>query len=81
MDGPPEDLVRIPTSDIPEVLHQQQLFTITIVTVALSVLLYGISATPFAGLYGQFAKRMGECEENQVIEKLPLRTGHIKADK
>jgi NhaP-type Na+/H+ or K+/H+ antiporter len=67
--------------DEADVLHQQQLFSITIVTVALSVLLHGISAAPVARLYGQFAKRMGECEENLDIAELPLRGGHIRDDK
>lgn len=66
--------------DEADVLHQQQLLSITILTVALSVLLHGVSAAPIARLYGQFAKRMGECEENQTIAELPLRARHIKVD-
>lgn len=59
-----------------EVPHRNEIFSITIVTVALSVLLHGVSATPLAKLYGQLAARMGECEENQDVAELPLRESH-----
>ena len=58
-----------------EVPHREELLSITVVTVALSVLLHGLSAAPLAKIYGQFAARMGECEENQVVAELPLRAG------
>lgn len=58
-----------------EVAHRNELLTITIVTVGLSALLHGVSAAPFANLYGRLAARMGECEENQPVPELPLREG------
>ena len=58
-----------------EVPHREELLSITVVTVALSVLLHGLSAAPLAKIYGQLAARMGECEENQVVAELPLRAG------
>jgi len=58
-----------------EVAHKNDLLSITIVTVGLSALLHGISAVLFANLYGRLAARMGECEENQHVEELPLREG------
>lgn len=57
--------------------HQQELLTITVITVALSALLHGVSAAPLAKIYGAMAARMGECEETQAVTELPLRDGHI----
>jgi NhaP-type Na+/H+ or K+/H+ antiporter len=64
-----------------EVEHRDELLSITVVTVALSVLLHGITAAPFARVYGQMAARMGECEENQPVPELPLRDGHASINK
>lgn len=58
-----------------EVLHHDELLSITVITVALSALLHGVTAAPFANLYGRLAVRMGECEENQPVPELPLREG------
>lgn len=55
--------------------HRHELLAVTMITVALSVLFHGISAAPFAKLYGRLAGRMGECEESQVVTDLPLRGG------
>jgi NhaP-type Na+/H+ or K+/H+ antiporter len=60
-----------------EVPHKEQILTVTVLTVALSALLHGISAAPFARRYGRLAKSMGECEENQQAVELPLRDGHL----
>lgn len=56
--------------------HRDEILAITVVTVALSVLLHGISAAPLAKLYGGLVGRMGECEELQPTTELPLREGH-----
>ncbi len=58
-----------------DVAHHNELLSITIITVALSALLHGLTAAPFAKLYGRLAARMGECEENQSVSELPLREG------
>ena len=60
-----------------EVPHKEQILTVTVLTVALSALLHGISAAPFARRYGRLAKSMGECEENQQAVELPLREGDL----
>ncbi len=60
-----------------EVAHRQQLLSITVITVALSTLLHGVTAAPFAKLYGRVATRMGDCEENQHVAELPLREGSV----
>ena len=59
-----------------EVAHRDELLAIAVVTVALSALLHGASAAPFASLYGRLADRMGECEERKLVTELPLRGGH-----
>ena len=67
-------LLILEESDVP---HRAELLSTTVITVALSALLHGISAAPLASLYGRFAKRMGECQENRPAAELPLREGHI----
>ena len=66
-------LLILEESDVP---HRDELLSITVVTVVLSALLHGVSAAPFARLYGRMAARMGECEENLPVAELPLREGH-----
>jgi len=66
-------LLILEQSDVP---HRDELLSITVITVALSALLHGVSAAPLARLYGRLVDRMGECEENMAVAELPLREGH-----
>ena len=66
-------LLILEESDVP---HRDELLSITVITVALSALLHGISAAPFARMYGRRTDRMGECHENRTVAELPLREGH-----
>jgi NhaP-type Na+/H+ or K+/H+ antiporter len=59
-----------------EIPHHTELLTITVITVAMSILLHGVTAAPFARIYANFAARMGDCEENELVSELPLREGH-----
>jgi len=61
-----------------EIPHREELLTITVITVGLSALLHGISAAPFARLYGRRVERMGECEERKPVTEMPLREGHAR---
>ncbi len=65
-------LLILEKSDVP---HREELLSITVVTVALSALLHGLTAAPFARVYGKMVARMGECEEIQTVAELPLRDG------
>jgi NhaP-type Na+/H+ or K+/H+ antiporter len=65
-------LLILEESDVP---HREDILSITVVTVALSVVLHGVTAAPLSKLYGQLAARMGECAENQEVVELPLREG------
>jgi len=58
-----------------ELPHQSELLAITVITVALSVVLHGVSAAPLARAYGRIAGRMGECEESKTVSDVPLRSG------
>ena len=58
-----------------DIAHHEEILSITMITVALSVLLHGISAAPFADVYGRLAERMGDCEESKVVSDMPLRDG------
>lgn len=57
--------------------QRDEIFTVTVLTVALSALLHGISAAPLAGAYARLAAGMGECEENMPAAEIPLREGQI----
>ena len=65
-------LLILEESDVP---HRNELLSVTVITVALSALLHGVSAAPFARLYGSFADRMGECAETRPVKEIPLRDG------
>ncbi len=58
-----------------ELPHREELLAITVVTVALSVVLHGVTAAPFAKLYGRLVGSMDECEEMKPVSDLPLRHG------
>jgi NhaP-type Na+/H+ or K+/H+ antiporter len=55
-----------------ELVHEKALFTIVIVTVALSVVLHGMSAGPAARRYGMMSRDMGESEENRPVSDEPF---------
>ena len=57
--------------------HRHELLTISILTVAFSIILHGISAAPYARWYGGFTKRLGTCAENIEVMELPLRNGTV----
>ena len=65
-------LLVLEEADVP---HQAEIFAITVITVALSVILHGISASPLANAYGRLTEKMGECEEMQDVSDVPLRSG------
>lgn len=58
-----------------EIVHRHELLTITVITVALSILLHGVTAAPFAQWYGRYAEAMGVCAENKDVMEIPLRDG------
>ena len=70
-------LLILEEADLP---HSDTLLSITVVTVGLSILLHGVTAAPFASLYGRLAARMGECEESKAVSDLPLREGPVAAN-
>ncbi len=65
-------LLILEEADVP---RSEELLAITVTTVALSIVVHGISAAPLARLYGRLAERMGECEESKTVSDMPLRTG------
>ncbi|MEO1247310.1 MAG: cation:proton antiporter [Pseudomonadota bacterium] len=67
--------------DKAEVPHHAEILATTVITVALSVLLHGVSAAPLARAYGQLADRIGECEEGKVVSDMPLREGMARNHK
>ena len=62
-----------------EVPATDLILTVTIVTVALSILAHGITAAPAARRYGEMARRMGQCEENKPVSEMPTRAGMVRS--
>jgi len=52
---------------------QEPILLVVICTVALSIVLHGVSAAPTARAYGALAERMGECPENKPVGEMPTR--------
>ena len=67
-------LLIVEEADVP---GSDTILTVTIITVALSALLHGATAAPFARRYADIARRIGECEELQRVPEMPLRGGMI----
>lgn len=55
-----------------DIENETTLFSVVIFTVALSVLLHGITAGPAARWYGMMSQQMGECEENMPVSEEPF---------
>ncbi len=62
-----------------EIPAADQILTVTIVTVALSILAHGMTAAPMARRYGEMARRMGRCEENKPVSEMPTRGGLVRS--
>ena len=58
-----------------ELVRGHELLSVTIVTVALSALLHGVTAAPFAKAYGKMTRELGDCEEGRPAGEIPLRHG------
>lgn len=58
-----------------EMPHHAELLSITVITVALSIVLHGISAAPLSSAYGRMCQRLGDCEESKAVSDMPLRQG------
>ncbi len=63
-----------------EIPHRQDLLTITVLTVMLSIVLHGLTAGPFSKWYGKHADTMGDCEETLEVMDMPLRNGSMSID-
>ena len=53
--------------------HAEELLAITVLTVAMSALLHGVSAAPLAARYGRLTSTMGACAETTPVTALPVR--------
>lgn len=70
-------LLILDEADVP---HHEAILSITVITVALSTLLHGITAAPVSAWYGRKVESMGVCEENKPVTDMPLRTGMLGVD-
>ena len=55
-----------------ELAHGDTIFAAVIITVAMSIVLHGVSAGPVARWYGARTVAMGTCEENQLVAEEPF---------
>ncbi len=53
----------------------EELLACVVITVALSILLHGVTAAPLAKAYGVFVKSRGECAETKAVSEMPVRHG------
>lgn len=60
-----------------DVEHAHEILSVTVLTVALSTLLHGLTASPLAAAYARSVARMGECEEMRPVSDMPLREGML----
>ena len=54
---------------------RDEILQITIVTVALSILVHGLTAAPGSRWYAGLVARMGDCEETKAVSEMPSRFG------
>ncbi len=50
-----------------------QILTVTLLTVTLSIIAHGILASPLARVYGAWTERLGACTETQKVSEMPTR--------
>jgi NhaP-type Na+/H+ or K+/H+ antiporter len=58
-----------------DIAHGEEILACIVITAALSVLLHGLTAAPWAKAYGAMVARQGECEENVSVSEMPVRHG------
>lgn len=55
-----------------EIARYDDILSVVVATVVLSILLHGLTAGPAARRYGRLARGMGECEENRPVRTEPF---------
>jgi NhaP-type Na+/H+ or K+/H+ antiporter len=55
----------------------EELLACVVITVALSILLHGVTAAPLAKAYGEFVSGRGECAETKAVSEMPVRHGIV----
>ena len=60
--------------DMGEVANSERILHVVVLTVALSILLHGVTAAPFANRYAVFAERMPDCAEKKPVPDQPFQT-------
>ena len=58
-----------------DIAHGAEILACIVIAVALSVLLHGLTAAPWARAYGAMVARRGECEETKPVSEMPVRHG------
>lgn len=56
-----------------EIPHREEILGLAMGVVALSIVAHGLTAAPFARLYGRMAGRMGPCAESEPVPEMRLR--------
>ncbi|MBE0471415.1 MAG: hypothetical protein IBX55_18135 [Methyloprofundus sp.] len=56
-------------------IDPEAIYTITLLTISLSIIAHGISAVPFARFYGKKIAAMGKCAKIVPVQEIPTKTG------
>lgn len=67
-------LLILEQEDIP---HRSQIFSITVLTVAMSIVLHGISAAPLSRWYSRYVRRFAAHPEHRQVTDIHLRDGSL----
>lgn len=59
-----------------KIVHREELFAITVLTVGLSILIHGITAAPLSNRYGRYLSACPKSIENGDVVDMPLRQGN-----
>ena len=65
----------LPIAEESEIAHYEQILTVVVTTVVLSIVLHGVTAGSAAVRYGKLTRQMGECAENQPVSCDPFTSG------
>jgi len=58
--------------------HQNEIFSVTVLTVALSIFFHGLTAAPFARMYSRYVHQRVEAKEHVDVTDMPLRDGSLE---
>jgi NhaP-type Na+/H+ or K+/H+ antiporter len=55
-----------------EIPHREQIISVVVITVLMSILVHGLTAAPASRKYGESIEKIGECEETNPVSEMPV---------